>query len=240
MNLNRFCYSPDAGEGAASAPSAAKTIRMPKLPRKDADLGAVAVTVAARWKETPRITLLWTTAADFEAKAAQYKTAYGGRHAAGGNRSAHVRTLEELDDMIDEGISRVKSYIQDKWTNKETGIAQYSRYGIAKRNRNYELPRDRQQRLEALSLTVAAISADGFDNKDKGKAFWTDIRSQYEAALKTAGDTASAVSSGVSSKNVLRGELIKVMEALQFALRANYPDTYEAEYRAWGWQKEAY
>jgi hypothetical protein len=79
---------------------------------------------------------------------------------------------------------------------------------------------------------VAAISADGFEAKDKGKTFWTDIRSQYEAALKTAGDTASAVSSGVSSKNVLRGELIKAMEALQFALQANYPDTYEAEYRA--------
>ena len=49
-----------------------------------------------------------------------------------------------------------------------------------------------------------------------------------------------AVSSGVASKNVLKKQVRKVLTALRYALRANYPDTYEAEYRVWGLQKEDY
>ncbi len=238
----RFTYFPDAplpGSGS-SKPAPSKTVRMPKLPNKDTDFGAVATIVAGRWSANPQITLIWADSKTFEAKAAAYNEALGGRKSAGGKRPFQTQALAGVDAEIDKGIARAKIYLQDKWDEKDAAFAQYARYGIVKRGDVYELPRDRQQRLAALDMVLEAIAQDGFEKKPFGSDFWRDVSGRYRAALSEAGTTDGAVSTGVSNKNLLKAELREMMEALQFVIRGNYPKTWEAIYREWGWQKEDY
>ncbi|GAB3740422.1 hypothetical protein GCM10027594_20400 [Hymenobacter agri] len=41
-------------------------------------------------------------------------------------------------------------------------------------------------------------------------------------------------------KDTAKLELRKVLQAVVYALKANYPDTFEAELRSWGFRKESY
>ena len=217
-----------------------KSTRMPELPRKDADIIAVAKKVAEQWAMNPQITLVWMDVNAFAAKVAAFNDVFGARRSAGSERPSQTQLLAAADETIAHGVSRVKVYIQEKWEDADTAYAQYVRYGLVKRAKNYELPRDRQQRLAALALMLAAISADGFAQKPCGAAFWETTRTQYKAALEDAEATDGAVSIGVSHKNLLKAELLKVMQALQLVLRGNYPETWQALLRQWGWQKEDY
>ena len=58
--------------------------------------------------------------------------------------------------------------------------------------------------------------------------------------LTQATATDGTVSIKVSSKNVLKDRVKKTMNCLISVIRGNYPDTYKAELRAWGFQKEKY
>jgi hypothetical protein len=51
---------------------------------------------------------------------------------------------------------------------------------------------------------------------------------------------AGQVSKSVSQKDTAKLELRKVLQAVVYALKANFPDTFEAELRAWGFRKESY
>ncbi|WP_277881397.1 hypothetical protein [Hymenobacter cyanobacteriorum] len=44
----------------------------------------------------------------------------------------------------------------------------------------------------------------------------------------------------MSQKDTAKLELRKVLQAVVYAPKANYPDTFEAELRAWGFRKESY
>jgi hypothetical protein len=48
------------------------------------------------------------------------------------------------------------------------------------------------------------------------------------------------VSTKVGSKNLLKEELEMVLNSLIHLIKANYPDSYEAELRNWGFQKNKY
>ncbi|WP_262489848.1 hypothetical protein [Hymenobacter terrenus] len=44
----------------------------------------------------------------------------------------------------------------------------------------------------------------------------------------------------MGQKDVAKQELRKVLQAVVYALKANFPDTFEAELRTWGFRKENY
>ena len=236
----RFLYFPDAPLPGNGAPVPSKPIRLPRLPQKDADFGAVVTQVAKQWARNDKLILLWTDAQEFEEKGVAFNAALTNRKSAGSNRPSQTQTLDSLDAMIDQGIARAKIYIKDKWEDQQEAVAQFARYGIIKRGSVYELPRDRQDRLKALDLTIAAIIKDGFEQKPFGKDFWQQTLVQYKTTLEAAGNTDGSVSAEVSTKDLLKAELKEIMEALQLLIRANYPQTWEAIYREWGWQKEDY
>ena len=116
-------------------------------------------------------------------------------------------------------------------------MAEFSHYGIVKEGKNYRLPFDRNSRLEALALMQAAITKDGFDNEEYGKAFWATIAADYKTALETANAIDSTVSGKVATKNDLKKQLTKVLKALLLSIEANYPDTHKGVKREWGWKK---
>lgn len=102
------------------------------------------------------------------------------------------------------------------------------------------IPSDQNSRSEALGLMVKAIDANGFNDKTYGKTYWTDIKTQFDALLLAASTTDGTVSNKVGDKNELKKGLKKALNAIVLSVKANYPDTYKQELRAWGFQKEKY
>lgn len=229
---------PDAAPSGGQTPPAPKN-KKDYTPTADADFLTVCKAVMLSWLANPAITLLWINQAAYAAMVAAYETSYSTRLSDGSVRPSITQTLSQLDKQMDDAISEVKVYIQKKF-KKANAEAQYARYGIINVNGSYRLPRDRDNRKTSLPLMIAAIAADGFGAEEFGTAFWTTMKTDYELALSNAGDTDSLVSKGASGKNQQKKNITKVMNALRYVLRGNYPDTYAAVYREWGWQKEDY
>ena len=228
----RRLYTPDAEPTP-------RTSSTPAIPPADLDLLATAEAVATKWATTPAITLLWKTQSTFSRNVADYRTALTGRISAGSQRPGQTQALAGLDIEVDNAVKEVKNYIEEKYRTA-AAPAYFPRYGIVKENGTYQLPRDRNERLEAFAQMLAGLAADGLGEKEFGSAYWTALRSRYDAALKASNATDSSVSTGVATKNGLKAEVKKVLRALRYVLRGHFPDTYAAEYRAWGLQKEDY
>lgn len=209
------------------------------MPHKDADLLAAAHAVSAKWSVSPEITLVWMSAADFATMVSNYDAALYGRLSAGSVRPSQTGALQRLDKQINEAVRIVKTYINGKYETLRNPPV-YALFGLVKEERTYRLPKDRQARLGALPLMITAIAAEGFGDKSRGTAFWTDMQDRYAAALEMAEKTDSSISGSASAKNVQKAKILKVMKALQSVLKGNYPDTYRLMWRAWGWQKENY
>lgn len=224
--------APGAGGGGNGKPNSTRNI-----PEADVDFMDLSKNVATNWLANKQITLEWKTAADFQKQANDYETELTSRKSTGSVLPGQALTLKQMDKQIDTAASEVKIYIQRKF-KKENAQAQYARYGITRENKSFIINRDRNNRRDALKLMVTAIAADGFAAEEFGTAFWTDMQTNYSAAINAAGTTAGDVSTKVASKNRLKKDIKKVLSSLLLVLKGNYPDTYLGVYRDWGWQKE--
>jgi hypothetical protein len=239
MKTNNFQYTPDAGTGGTGDETNKKPVRTRTIPKADIDFMDVAKAVAQNWLTTPGITLLWKTSADFDKAVQAYSTSLEVRINTGSLRPGQTLTLVQLDKQIEEAVGEVKIYIEKKY-KRANAPAQFARFGIIKENRAYVMSQDRNNRKAALKQMVDTIAAEGFGNEEYGTAFWTDIKTAYDAALATASTTTGEVSSKVATKNEQKKSISKVLTALLFVLRGNYPETYKEIYRQWGWRKESY
>jgi hypothetical protein len=209
------------------------------VPVADIDFGKVATDVAAKWTITPSISLAWTTALEFSTQASGYNTELSKRMAMGGNRPQITQGLKQLDNTIDDTLAYVKGYIVDKF-KKEAAPSVYAAFGILHQKDKYVFPKDRNKRSAALELMISGIATNGFGDKEFGTAFWTDLKTQYDNLLGQATSTDGNISSRVSTKNTLKSSLKKTMNSLILAIKSNHPDSYKAELRVWGFQKEKY
>ena len=209
------------------------------VPAADIDFGKVALDVAAKWTISPNIVLAWTTALEFSTQATSYNTELAKRMAMGGNRPQITQGLKQLDTAIDDTLSYVKGYIVDKF-KKEAATSVYPAFGIIHDKDKYVFPRDRNKRSAALELMIEGIAFNGFGNNEYGTTFWTDLKTKYDNLLNQAGSLDGTISAKVSSKNTLKSSLKKTINNLILVIKANYPESYKAELRVWGFQKEKY
>lgn len=237
MKTQKFLYAPGVAE--ATGDTRNKTVKTSALPQSDVDFMDVAKTIARSWAANPGITLVWKKAMDFNNDVISYAAALSSRQGGGSKRPSLTQTLQQLDKKIDEAVTEVKLYIGKKF-KKANAAAQFARYGIVRENRSFIISRDRNNRNSAFKLMLEAIMADGFEREEYGTAFWTAMQTHYAAALQQASDTSGDISGKVATKNQQKQALKKVMSALQFVLRGNYPDTHAEVYRLWGWRKESY
>lgn len=209
------------------------------VPIADIDFGKVAADVATKWLASPTITVLWKTAAAFSDEVTAYNDILSKRRNDGGNRSPLTKTLKTLDKQINDGLIYVKGYIIDKY-QKKAGPSYYPSFGIESQYKKYIFPIDRNKRLTSLKMMIAALEANGFGNKEYGTAYWKPIQTQYALLLNQTMTLDGTISIKVSTKNQLKTSLKKAMNSLILILKGHYPDTYKAELRAWGFQKEKY
>ncbi len=79
-----------------------------------------------------------------------------------------------------------------------------------------------------------------FAERPYGTAFWQPRYDEYTALLGQSENLAGQVTRSVSQKDAGKKELRRVLQAVVYALKANYPNTFEAELRTWGFRKESY
>ena len=233
-------FAPANNEATATSdtPTPKKVSRKSKLPTKDNDFGNLCTKVSDKWKTLPTLILLYITQAQFEGKGVNFNSTLAARQKAGGDQSPQAISLRNSDTSIDKAISGVKGYLKEKYEGDAPNY--YPLFGIEKKGIAYKLPLDREKRKDLLDIIVAAIASEGFGTKKYGTAFWTQMKTDYTAQYKKASTTDGAVSSGVGNKNQLKEELTEVLESIINLIKANYPKTWEAELRNWGYQKENY
>jgi hypothetical protein len=238
MVLIRKQFMPDASNGNGGATP--KKTKKAGQPNADSDFETTSKKISDKWLATPAITLAWIDAATHQSLVEQFSDTYGQRLSQGSSRPSQTNTLKQINEYINQGAAEVKTYIIKKFKGEKNAIPEYARFGFVHKNGGYIIPRDNNERKNALPLMIAAIDADGFGSEDYGSTFWTDIKTQFEDALNAANTTDGKVSETVGNKNQLKKQIKKIHTALRYVLRGNYPDTYKAEFRAWGWQKEDY
>jgi hypothetical protein len=216
-----------------------KPVKKTNVPAADIDFGNLGNAVSAKWATSPWLSLLWITAPEFAAKTANYYSTLDARMKKGGSRPQVTKALKEVEKKIDEGVLNVKNYIVEKY-KKDNAKSYYPSFGILQIGKKYSLPFDQDGRSKALELLVEAIDDNGFSDKQYGIQFWTAIQTEYDTLLDTASATDSTISSKVGDKNVLKKEIKKALNSIIAVIRGNYPDTYKAELRNWGFQKEKY
>lgn len=239
MKTSKFLAPVESGPsgGNPSAP-VAKSTTTRTVPKKDHDFGQLCTNVANKWQSMPTFVLLHSTQSAFAAMAASYNSNLGVRNSTSGKRPALTGQLDAADKQIDKGIGKLKLYLKDKY--EENATAYYAAFGIEYKRNAYRFPDDREKRLATLKQVIASVEAEGFADKAYGKEFWTELEGRYEQLLSSAKGSDGTVSIKTSGKNKLKQDLAVVLNSLIFLIKANYPDTWRAELRSWGFQKEKY
>jgi hypothetical protein len=214
-------------------------VKTPNIPRADIDLKDAAESVNEAWSNMPAFTLLWLLQSEFELIVTNYGDVLMSRKSTGSTRPEFTVKLKVLDKKINDNLFHIKDYLVAKYGSK-TAPSYFSQFGIIHKYNSYNLPKDRNERKAALVLLVAAITTQGFQTMDYGLAYWTAIKTEYDLLLPTAETIDGTVSSKVGNKNELKKQIKKALNAIINLLKANYPDTYKNEMRAWGLQKEKY
>ncbi|GAA4047588.1 hypothetical protein GCM10022409_37340 [Hymenobacter glaciei] len=217
----------------------------PKLltPKKDGPLAEVGRLVAEAWGKETWFALRWKTQADFATLAAEFGAAITDKRSAAAARTPQSQRLQELDDQFDEGLRILKKYInKDSGYDKARTDARLPGFGqVTRKSRGFALSEDRGERLKALrDLLLPAVAKAPFAKRDYGTAYWQTRADEYAALLGKTDGLAGKVSKSVSQKDTAKLELRKVLQAVVYALKANFPDTFEAELRSWGFRKESY
>jgi hypothetical protein len=215
------------------------------IPHNDAALATVAGLVASTWATETWFTLRWLKPADFAALAASFGATLTDKRAAAATRSPQAQRLQELDDEMDEALRVLKAYVLEAANyDKAAADAQLPGFGLVPRSgkgKSYELSRDRDERLAALrDFLLPAVARAPFAGRDRGTAFWQPRATEYAALLHQADGLAGQVTQAVSKKDDTKAAIRQALQAIVYGLRANYPDTYEAEWRAWGFRKVSY
>jgi hypothetical protein len=227
-----------------AAPDPEKPVSLKLLiPRNDAALATVASLVAGTWATETWFTLRWLKQADFAALAASFGATLTDKRAAAATRSPQTQRLQELDDELDEALRVLKAYVLEAANyDKAAANAQLPGYGlVARKGKTFELSRDRDERLAALrDFLLPAVAKAPFAGRDRGTAFWQPRATEYAALLHQADGLAGQVTQAVSKKDDTKAAIRQALQAIVYGLRANYPDTYEAEWRAWGFRKVSY
>jgi hypothetical protein len=228
---------PNTGtSGAANSP--AKKTKRSNTPNDDINLAALSVRVANKWASYPTVTLSHLAQADFLTKATQFDALIQQRILEQQARPTTTRTTRELTAEIKVGLKIVRSYLFEKYKDNAKAKQFYPDFGLEKKGNVWVFPTDQQRVLTALKTIKTGLITHGLGTKSCGTTYWTNLETNYNATVQAAIANDGASSNTVSQKELLKKEIKAAMTSLRFAIRANYPDTFNGVLRDFGFQKE--
>ena len=217
------------------------------IPTADASIFEVAKGVKIQWATVPALTLLWLTPAQFSTALDDFGTNLTDKRRVAAERSPDVQRLIELDDVADDALPFLRGYIDEEAGSKVRGKAQYVAHGMEKKGSRYRWAIDRQVRAEGVQMLLVKLTTGGanggplsYASRKYGADFWQQWLDEYQPLVEKGGTDAGTVSHKVSKKDQAKKTIVKALRAIIYLLKANYPDTFEAELRTWGFRKESY
>lgn len=238
LNQEAIEANPPPVAVASVAKSIAKKNTRSNTPKDDINLAAVAVRVARKWADYPQITLIMYNQADFLSKANEFNTLVQQRVVEQQTRPGLTRTTKQLEAEIKFGLQIVRGYLLEKYKDLKKAKSYYADFGLEHKGKLWEYPKDQQHILSALTTTQTGIVTHGFNSKDFGTAFWTDLATNYADAIQTAITNDGSSSTTVFQKENLKKEIKAIMVALRGVIRGNYGTGANAILRDLGFQKE--
>lgn len=202
-------------------------------------LAQLATRAAQAWQDSELPALLWLSKADLTTQATIFAQGRDAADTAGDQRSPQAARLKVLDKRLDAHLRYVKSYLAEAHDDDQ-GRAHYPEFGIVREGKTFRLPKARPERMKALSKLLDALKAHKLDNNKFGVSFWQPLATEYTALVAASTDTRGERSAKVSVKDQGGQAVRKALRALIHHIKANYPDTFEAQLRGFGFQKESY
>jgi len=217
-------------------PAALKTpVATPGLPAGQPELATLAEAAAKAWAASPLPALLWCPKAQLADLATAYRGSLGAADAAGDTLSPTAQRLRELDRETRASLKFVKRYLAEAH-GEEGARAYYDEFGIP----GGSFATARPRRATQLAKLLLALKAHKFDQNKYGTAYWQPLATEYAALAGESSATRQSTSGEVGLKNSQEKPLRKVLRALRLSIRANFPDTFEAELREFGFLAESY
>ena len=210
---------------------------MAKIPYKNAEIAALGVRVVTVWANHPTLDLGWITQTDAVTLTTNYRSMILQTSQSEGSERVKVQTMRELDEIINSNLSYLKQLIGIEY-GKHALSSHYVNFGIKKENGGYVIPRDRDDRIEALRLMVSELATAPFSGSTYGLAFWQNILTQYEAAKDDLELETMKLSGDVTDKSKLKNEVLKLLKSMKHLIMALYPDTFERVLRDFGYLDE--
>lgn len=208
------------------------------VPKADKDFDTLVTTVNQKWQQNTWLTLQWLTQVQFSQQVTSYSTTLDAKDSGKSSRGGITAQLAALDRKIDKGESMIKSYIDEEFDDNPE--AHYAAFGIVRVGEALTIPHDRDERKKALKLIIPALTSFGFHNKKFGLAYWQDIADQYADMVTLASAKDGKTSTDAGAKNQHKASLKEALNSIIAVLKGNYPETWQQELRAWGFQKEKY
>ena len=131
----------------------------------------------------------------------------------------------------------MRNHLVEAHDTKKKAKAYYASFGLQP---DGQMRTARPARAEDLAKLVAALKTSDYDQGKYGTAFWKKILDEYAPLAKLSSDTRSESAKAAGGKNLLEEPLRKMLRALRQHIKTNFPDTYAAEWRGFGYLKESY
>ncbi|GAA4045130.1 hypothetical protein GCM10022409_33960 [Hymenobacter glaciei] len=228
--------SPSAtGPDTIPTPKQAKTKDV--IPAGELELATLALAAADAWDASPLLPLLWCSKAQLRTAATSFKASVKTADTAGDDLSPAAQRLAELDGQVERSLKFVRNFLLETYETKKKAKAYYSTFGL---DPDGQLRPARPARAEDLAKLVAALKTSGYDQGKYGTAYWKNILDEYKPLVATSSAARSDTSTTAGTKNQLEEPLRKMLRALRQHVKTNFPDAYAAEWRRFGYLKDAY
>ena len=213
--------------------------KTPTIPASQIVLSGVANTAAEEWKNNPDFTLRYTTCDLFTGMAGTFHSGISNAQALNASIKPLEKEMKDLNKQIASGLPFVKNYLAEQH-GKDGALAYYPVFGIVKEGDNYVLPTMQEKRANSLVMMLKGINDEGFKTFIYGLEYWQPISERYSVVLKQINDATRDLSKEVGDKKELARSIKRVLNSLILLIKANFPETYKAEMRKWGFLKEKY
>lgn len=223
--------------GAEGAPKPKKSNTKDVIPQGELELAILGLKAADSWDGSPLPGLLWCSKAQLRAAVLAFRTSIGLADEADDDLGPAARRLAELDLLIESSLKFVRNYLVEAHGSKKAAKGYYDAFGLTP---DGKLPAARPTRAEKLQKMVKALKKSDYDQSKYGTKYWADIVKEYAPLATTSSDVRSESAKETGTKNTQEEPLRKMLRALRQHIKTNFPETYQAEWRGFGYLKESY
>jgi hypothetical protein len=221
----------------ATTSTSTKVKTEPGIPGGELELATLGLAAADAWDASPLPALLWCSKAQLRTAAVAFKASIGTADVADDDLGPAAQRLQELDQQMDNSTKFVRNYLVEEYGSKKAAKAYYDAFGLTPEG---QLRDARAARAEDLAKLVKALKASSYDASKYGSAYWKAILDEYAPLAKTSSATRSTSATKTGTKNTQETPLRQMLRALRQHIKTNFPETYKAEWRGFGYLKESY